>query len=328
MREILGRRRRLMWSNGPKWLSVLRWSGGPSGAGSRLAWSKRERLTPRAAALTYAEQWRWPVLPGVGHERGTGRRPERREGRRERWLPWREGPSTAERAVGREENGFGRDAGFAGAEESGRAEEFRLDGVEGFARGDAMGRGGGFGRAEGGARRHTCACLRPDCAVPGAHPFEPGLLAATTDARMVDWWWTNRPDAPVVLATGSTVSAVSLPATAGVRALAVLDRMGVPLGPVVATPTRCVLLVAPYSMEELGELLDGHDWVPPSLRYHGRGGYVVLPPSQTGTGSVGWERAPRPGPTGGAPWLPELTTIVDTLVEAGVREPDSSRLAY
>ncbi|NEC18773.1 bifunctional DNA primase/polymerase, partial [Streptomyces parvus] len=47
-----------------------------------------------------------------------------------------------------------------------------------------------------------CACPEPDCAVPGAHPFDPGLLAATTDERMVRWWWTNRPAAPVLLATG------------------------------------------------------------------------------------------------------------------------------
>ncbi|MDF3290850.1 bifunctional DNA primase/polymerase [Streptomyces silvisoli] len=236
MREILGRRRGFMWSK----------------------WSRRERSTPRGAALTYAERWSWPVVPGVG-------------------------------------------TGLA-------AEERR-----GSSRGDAA---------------LTCACARVDCAVPGAHPHDPDLLAATTDARMVGWWWTKRPDAPVLLATGRTVSAVSLPASAGVRALATLDAMGVRLGPVVATPTRTALLVAPYSMEELGELLHQHDWVPSSLRYHGRGGYVVLPPSRTGAGRVGWERAPQPGPGGGAPWLPEISVIVDTLVEAGSSAPDGSRLAY
>ncbi|GAA1911396.1 bifunctional DNA primase/polymerase [Streptantibioticus ferralitis] len=236
MREILGRRRGFMWSK----------------------WSRRERSTPRAAALTCAEQWRWPVVPGAGFELG--------------------------------------------------AEERR-------------------GTSRSGAVR-ACACGRPDCAVPGVHPHDPELLAATTDPRMVGWWWTKRPDAPVLLATGGPASAVSLPASAGVKALATLDAMGVRLGPVIATPTRTTLLVAPYSMEELGELLHRHDWVPSSLRYHGRGGYVVLPPSDTGTSRAAWERAPQPGPGGSAPWLPDIAVIVDTLVEAGASAPDGSRLAY
>ncbi len=186
--------------------------------------------------------------------------------------------------------------------------------------------------------------------VPGAHPFDPGLLAATTDARMVRWWWTNRPEAPVVLATGGRAPcAVSLPAVAGARALAAFDRAGVRLGPVVATPTRWSLLVAPYSLEVLGELLNNQDWVPGSLRFHGEGGYAVLPPSPTGAGRVRWERAPRPA--GGAsgrggraasgrrvdglarPWLPDVASVVDVLVEQSVRSTGapgggSSRLTY
>src|SRR3954470_4227290 len=75
---------------------------------------------------------------------------------------------------------------------------------------------------QGGSR---CGCPDPECTVPGAHPFDPGLLAATTDARMVRWWWGNRPTAPIVLATGgSAPCAVSLPALAAARALDVLDR--------------------------------------------------------------------------------------------------------
>ncbi|MET7646097.1 bifunctional DNA primase/polymerase [Streptomyces sp. NPDC005426] len=192
-----------------------------------------------------------------------------------------------------------------------------------------------------GERGRGCACPDPECAVPGAHPFDPGLLAATTDARMVRWWWTNRPTAPVLLATGGHAPcALSLPAVAGARALAELDRMGMRLGPVVATPTRWALLVAPYTLERLGELLHAQDWVPSSLRFHGEGGYLVLPPSEIGTGQVRWERAPhthsRPGPGGGAPvtavaspWLPDVGAVLDALVEASNSAPDGgSRLAY
>ncbi|GAA2709127.1 MULTISPECIES: bifunctional DNA primase/polymerase [Streptomyces] len=240
MREILGRRRKLS----------LRRAG---------------RSAVLTAALTYATEWQWPVVPGVGLRPG---------------------------------------------------------------------------------RLRECGCPDPECAHPGAHPFDPGLLAATTDARMVRWWWTNRPEAPVVLATGGRAPcAVSLPAVAGARALAALDRAGVRVGPVVATPTRWTLLVAPYSLEALGELLHRQDWVPGSLRFHGEGGYTVLPPSPTGAGQVRWERAPRPaapaparaGRGGGRsrpaeparPWLPDVATLVDVLVEqcAGTGG-DSTRLAH
>ncbi|MET8681156.1 bifunctional DNA primase/polymerase [Streptomyces sp. NPDC004647] len=185
----------------------------------------------------------------------------------------------------------------------------------------------GVGLRSGSGGR-SCGCPHPDCVVPGAHPFDPGLLAATTDERMVRWWWGNRPSAPIVLATGGQAPcAVSLPAVAAARALAELDAMGVRLGPVVATPSRWSILVAPYSLEVLGELLHNQDWVPSSLRFHGEGGYLVLPPSETGAGQVRWERAPLPGSA--APWLPDVEAVVDALVEASTGAPGGgSRLAY
>jgi hypothetical protein len=145
--------------------------------------------------------------------------------------------------------------------------------------------------------RSRCGCPDPECTVPGAHPFEPGLLAATTDARMVRWWWTNRPTAPIILATGGSSRgagagegrapcAVSLPALSAARALAALDRAGMRLGPVVASSARWSILVRPYSLEQLGELLYAKDFVPGSLRFHGEGGYLALPPSETGRGAA------------------------------------------
>ena len=173
--------------------------------------------------------------------------------------------------------------------------------------------------------RARCACPDPECTVPGAHPFDPGLLAATTDERMVRWWWTNRPAAPIILATGDKAPcAVSLPALAASRALLALDHMGMRLGPVIATPTRWALLVKPYSLEQLGELLYAQDHVPGSLRFHGEGGYVALPPSETGQGQLRWERAPLPGSA--APWVPDVEAVVDAVVEAltrtGVSAPE------
>ncbi|MEU2420462.1 bifunctional DNA primase/polymerase [Streptomyces sp. NPDC007851] len=176
--------------------------------------------------------------------------------------------------------------------------------------------------------RARCACPDPECTVPGAHPFDPGLLAATTDERMVRWWWGNRPTAPIVLATGAAGGkapcAVSLPALAASRALALLDRRGLRLGPVVAAPNRWALLVKPYSMEQLGELLYAKDFVPGSLRFHGEGGYLALPPSGTGQGAIRWERAPLPGSA--TPWVPDVEAVVDAVVDAltrtGVSAPE------
>ncbi|XUL89579.1 bifunctional DNA primase/polymerase [Streptomyces galilaeus] len=220
MREILGKRRRLL---------------------SRRDNRRSEML---GAALTFATEWKWPVLPGVAPD------------------------------------------------------------------------------PQGRAR---CGCPDPECTVPGAHPFDPGLLAATTDARMVRWWWGNRPSAPIVLATGDKAPcAVSLPAPAAARALAALDLQGMRLGPVVAAPTRWSLLVKPYSMEQLGELLYAKDHVPGSLRFHGEGGYLALPPSETGQGQIRWERAPLPGSS--SPWVPDVEAVVDAVVEAltrtGVSAPE------
>ncbi|WP_327132763.1 bifunctional DNA primase/polymerase [Streptomyces sp. NBC_01343] len=187
----------------------------------------------------------------------------------------------------------------------------------------------GVGRS--GADSNRCACPDPDCVVPGAHPFDPGLLAATTDPRMVAWWWTNRPTAPVLLATGgSAPCAVSLPANAAARAVVRLDAQGMRLGPIVATPTRWALLVAPYSLERLGELLYAKDHVPSALRFHGEGGYLLLPPSPaSGGGQVRWEREPEDGPVPGGLWLPEIEAVVHALVEASSgASGGGSRLAY
>ncbi|NEA02738.1 DNA primase, partial [Streptomyces sp. SID10116] len=118
--------------------------------------------------------------------------------------------------------------------------------------------------------------------------------------------------------------AVSLPAEAGARALAALDEAGIRLGPVVATDARLHILVAPYSMAQLGELLYAKDYVPGSLRFHGEGGYIALPPSVTGQGPVRWERAPLPGSA--APWVPDVEAVVDAVVDAltrtGVSAPE------
>ncbi|MFD9128469.1 bifunctional DNA primase/polymerase [Kitasatospora sp. NPDC059571] len=171
-----------------------------------------------------------------------------------------------------------------------------------------------------------CTCDEPRCALAGAHPHDPPLPAATTDPRMVQWWWEQRaPGAPVIAATGRTLGAVSLPAAAGARVLTYFAETGVTVGPVLATPSRYVLLVAPFTLEGLGALLAERPWVPGALRYHGPGGYVLLPPSPTGAGGVHWVSPPSGD---GEPWLPQVGTLLEGLIAASAAEPDNSPLSY
>ncbi|WP_037911258.1 bifunctional DNA primase/polymerase [Actinacidiphila yeochonensis] len=213
-----------------------------------------------------------------------------------------------------------------------RARTAYLDAALGYAAGWRWRVVPGVGPDRRAARRAlgpaACSCGRRGCPVPGAHPLDPGLLAATRDERMVRWWWTRRPEAPIVLATGDRVSAASLPASAGPPALDAMERLGVRLGPVLATSSRYVFLVAPYSLAELGELLDTCDWVPTSLRFHGEGGYVVLPPAAECPGAPYWVRPPAVPDGGRAPWLPRIDVLVDALVRAGCSAPDGDRLTY
>ncbi|GAB2687951.1 bifunctional DNA primase/polymerase [Kitasatospora kifunensis] len=265
--------------------------------------SARHRRTRQAllqAALTCAERWRWPVLPGaVLVERGGA-------------------PGGLEPA-GLESTG----PELAGPELAGP----ELAGPE-LAGPDPAGPAA------------SCSCADPRCPVPAAHPHEHSLLAATTDATMVRWWWERHsPQAPVIVATGSAVAAVSLPAVAGKRLLTYLDTLRLSVGPVLASPTRWALLVAPYSYPELAELLveqertlqpgGGPGSVPSSVRYHGPGGFLVLPPSRVGGqgAAMRWVRRPLPTPGGGVQ-LPQVAGLLEALVAAGSAEPDGSRLAY
>ncbi len=246
MREILGRRRRLLFG-------------------------RKKGPDHREAALLCATRWHWPVLPGVGlkaaeaTESANAKEPAKpaqadsaREdvprcadalgGGSDRSDRATEGPAgpeapgvagAAEAARGAEANGAtgpaeaaeaarGKHAtGPAGGTEAARGTEAPgAVSAHGAAQAPQAGRERRAGRqwragrerrdaeapglptaarkeARGsaeGARRPVCACPDPECVVPGAHPFD-RALAATTDPRMVRWWWTQRPDAPVLLAT-------------------------------------------------------------------------------------------------------------------------------
>ncbi|MFB7333538.1 bifunctional DNA primase/polymerase [Streptomyces adustus] len=144
----------------------------------------------------------------------------------------------------------------------------------------------------------TCSCGRPDCRAPGAHPldFAPALPAGAT-LDQVTKAWADVPGAAVMLPVGRAFDVVEVAEAAGRRALVRLERMGLPLGPVIATPEgRAQFFVAPGAAAELPALLYRMGWDDPTaldLRGLGPGTYITAPPSDRGgLGPVRWLRPP------------------------------------
>jgi hypothetical protein len=149
-------------------------------------------------------------------------------------------------------------------------------------------------RAVGGA----CSCGRTDCPAPGAHPLEfaPRIPAGATldEATRA---WAELPGAALMLAVGRAFDVIEVAEPAGRRALVRLERMGLPLGPVAATPQgRAHFFVAPGTAARLPALLYRLGWDDPTsldLCGLGPGTYVTAPPSDRGgLGPVRWLRPP------------------------------------
>ncbi|WP_320773926.1 bifunctional DNA primase/polymerase [Streptomyces sp. CRN 30] len=144
----------------------------------------------------------------------------------------------------------------------------------------------------------VCSCGRADCGAPGAHPL---LFATRVPAGAtldeVTAVWQGIPGASIMLPVGRAFDVIEVAEAAGRRALVRLERMGLPLGPVIATPDgRAQFLVAPGAAAELPQSLYRMGWDDPSaldLRGLGPGAYVTAPPSDRGgLGAARWLRAP------------------------------------
>jgi len=148
-------------------------------------------------------------------------------------------------------------------------------------------------RASAGA----CSCGKADCPTPGAHPldFAPTVPAGATLDEATQAW-AEFPGAAVMLPVGRAFDVIEVAEPAGRRALARLERMGLPLGPVTATPDgRAHFFVAPGAAAELPELLYRTGWDDAALDLHGLGpgAYITAPPSDRGgLGPVRWLRPP------------------------------------
>ncbi|MFD7610539.1 bifunctional DNA primase/polymerase [Streptomyces sp. NPDC059828] len=163
-----------------------------------------------------------------------------------------------------------------------------------------------------------CSCGEASCAAPGAHPlgFAPEVRAGAT-LDDVTRAWAEVPGASVLLPVGRAFDVLDVALTAGRHALVRLERMGLPLGPVCATPTgRAQFFVAPGAASGLPGLLYRMGWDDADLDLHclSTGSFITAPPSDHGgLGPVHWLRPPSLNITATMTTPPEARLLLGTL---------------
>jgi hypothetical protein len=173
------------------------------------------------------------------------------------------------------------------------------------------------GPADGGGAGE-CSCGAAHCSSPGAHPLSlaPEVRAGATLGE-VTAAWAQVPGSAVLLPVGRSFDVLEVAEIAGRHALVRLERMGLPLGPVTATPRgRAQFFVAPGATAELPELLYRMGWDDARLDLHGLGpgSHITAPPSDlAGLGPVRWLRPPTLD-TAGRP--PQARLLLGTLAYA------------
>ncbi|MBO1416045.1 bifunctional DNA primase/polymerase [Streptomyces sp. FH025] len=177
-----------------------------------------------------------------------------------------------------------------------------------------------------------CSCGDRRCTLPGAHPLDADWSRrASAGPGAVRAWWTERPEASILLPTGRSFDVLDVPETAGCLALARMERMGLQLGPVVVVPSapgrvgrRLHFLVLPGVATGLPEMLRKLGWPPGRLDLiaRGEGDWTVAPPSRIGSsGYAQWARSP----TALNRWLPAAAELISPLAYACGREAPSYR---
>ena len=169
--------------------------------------------------------------------------------------------------------------------------------------------------SEGGSAR--CSCGGAACASPGAHPAgRYWAEEATTHTRGVRELWAAHPHACVLLPTGRGFDVLDVPESAGLLALARLERLGAALGPVSAAPTgRLHFFARADSTATTPALLHRWGWTADALdlTLHAEGDWITAPPTRIGhRGPVCWVRRPAPA---GRP-LPEAEELLGPLAYA------------
>ncbi|GAA2271036.1 DNA primase [Streptomyces ruber] len=167
----------------------------------------------------------------------------------------------------------------------------------------------------------VCSCGQSACAVPGAHPAgEDWATRATGSATVARRMWSEQPNASILLPTGHTFDAIDVPESAGLLALARMERMDLTLGPVTWTPDRRMqFFVLPGASVKVPDLVRKLGWSPLTLDLTtlGEGQYVAAPPTRYGTrGPVQWARRP----TAANRWLPDAEELISPLAYACGRD--------
>jgi hypothetical protein len=177
--------------------------------------------------------------------------------------------------------------------------------------------------ASGAAR---CSCGSADCSAPGAHPVQSDWEGRSSgSAPAVRRLWQKQPESSILLPTGRTFDAVDVSEDAGCLALARMERMNLPLGPVLGAPGhRLLFFVLPGAGAKIPDLLRGLGRPPEALDLSvlGEGGWVVAPPTRTSPGGCAqWARRPTPANR----WLPEAEELLSPLAYACGREAAAAR---
>lgn len=166
-----------------------------------------------------------------------------------------------------------------------------------------------------------CSCGDASCPAPGAHPTRPDWATqATGSATVARRMWQKQPTASILLPTGRTFDALSVPESAGFLALARMERMELTLGPVTLTPDRRMqFFVLPGASAKVPDLVRKLGWSLSSLDLVplGEGGYVAAPPTRFGSrGAVQWACRPTPANR----WLPDAEELISPLAYACGRD--------
>ncbi|MEV0850334.1 bifunctional DNA primase/polymerase [Streptomyces sp. NPDC049954] len=145
----------------------------------------------------------------------------------------------------------------------------------------------------------VCSCGVASCTAPGAHPLDStGTVHAGATLDEVAAAWSQWPGAALMLPVGLAFDVIDVSESVGLHALARMERMGLPLGPVAVTPQgRAQFFVAPGAAAALPRLLYRAGWDDADLDLHGlgSGSFITAPPSDRGgLGPVRWLRAPAP----------------------------------
>lgn len=170
-----------------------------------------------------------------------------------------------------------------------------------------------------------CSCASAACPSAGAHPTRPDWATQASGSTMeVRRMWQKQPRASVLLPTGRSFDGIEVSESAGFHALARMERMGVPVGPVVSAARRMVFLVLPGASAKVPEQLRGLGTPPGSLDLvmRGEGDWIAAPPTRTGSGGCAqWARRP----TEANRWLPDAAELLSVLAYVCGREAAQAR---